>query len=624
VETLLHEGTSNAVSATVLALVVACLARLLARRPAVLHCLWLLVLVKLVTPPLYEVPIPLPAALLAAPEPARAPVLLRSELSEGDLAYLLAPGREAANPEITAGEIAIESIGAPDGRSPARETHAAGARFSIDWMRLLVLVWLAGSVATLVVSAIRIRRFQRLLRGAQPAEPELQEWVHDLSLDLGLGRPPTIWWVEGRLSPFVWALDLRPRVIIPIKLWKSLDDRQRTTLIVHELAHLRRGDHYVRIFELIVTALYWWHPVLWWVRQALRDAEEQCCDAWVVWAFPEAAKSYAEALLETLDFLDQCRYRAPLMASGFGKVHHLRRRLTMIMSGTTPRLLGLSGALGALGLAALLLPVNATWGQQVEKQEVRVVVDPTAADESVAVIELKPEMLPIRSEALRIVDGSSPDVVRVEVKTNDESTTVEADSIEQAIQRLKALIEEQGRKPSLSDQEKAQLKALERVVKELGLIAKKIKTGGADKQTWQGTKRFTVVRRIDEINDEKLSKEKRAEIDKARAKVKELSQSLRSMQKQLMEAQHKLAQLEGRSPFTRSFVFGSDDPGKPIASYRWVAPQRDKTPPRPGIGIGVGSGESSNAKRLSELEKKLDKLREEVATLKKDREKAGR
>ena len=62
-ETLLHAGLSNAVSATLLAVLVACLGRVLARRPAILHCLWLLVLLKLVTPPLYQVPIPWPESL---------------------------------------------------------------------------------------------------------------------------------------------------------------------------------------------------------------------------------------------------------------------------------------------------------------------------------------------------------------------------------------------------------------------------------------------------------------------------------------------------------------------------------------------------------------------------------
>src|SRR5271163_2605799 len=59
---LLRAGVSNALSATLLALVVAGLSRPLARRPAILHALWLLVLLKLVTPPLYELPIPWPSS----------------------------------------------------------------------------------------------------------------------------------------------------------------------------------------------------------------------------------------------------------------------------------------------------------------------------------------------------------------------------------------------------------------------------------------------------------------------------------------------------------------------------------------------------------------------------------
>ena len=129
----------------------------------------------------------------------------------------------------------------------------------------------------------------------------------------------------------------------------------------HELAHLKRGDHLVRFLELVVTALYWWHPLLWWIRQSLRDSEEQCCDAWVVWMFPGAAKSYAETLLDTLDFMHRSAKAEPLLASGLGKVPHLRRRLTMIMTGTTFRVLGVRGTLGLLVLGGAMLPVGATW-----------------------------------------------------------------------------------------------------------------------------------------------------------------------------------------------------------------------------------------------------------------------
>src|SRR5436305_2495361 len=69
VETLLNLGLANALSATVLAILVAAMARLLARRPAVLHCLWFLVLLKLLTPPLFEIPLPRHDARVVAGNP---------------------------------------------------------------------------------------------------------------------------------------------------------------------------------------------------------------------------------------------------------------------------------------------------------------------------------------------------------------------------------------------------------------------------------------------------------------------------------------------------------------------------------------------------------------------------
>ncbi len=350
-EKLFHAGVSNAVSATVLAMVVACLSRPLARRPAVLHCLWFLVLLKLVTPPLYEVTLPRPAAWMTD----------RGQVSSGGAAVALAIDEVPSAVE----EWVIESepeIPLLHSRLEMVVDHTTSVDASaIDWLRLLMIIWVAGTATVLIVSFRRVRRFQRLLGEARPVSEDLQGWVSGLAGRIGLRRPPMVEWIRAKLSPMIWSLGWRPRLILPRDLWKSLDERQRSTLVVHELAHLRRGDHLLRFFELFVTALFWWHPVVWWVRHALRDVEEQCCDAWVVWAFPDAARSYAETLLETIDFLNHSQGAEPLLASGFGKVHHLRRRLTMILSGTTPRLLGIRGALGLLGLAAALLPVNATW-----------------------------------------------------------------------------------------------------------------------------------------------------------------------------------------------------------------------------------------------------------------------
>src|SRR5262249_37178674 len=155
-------------------------------------------------------------------------------------------------------------------------------------------------------------------------------------------------------SPMVWALAGRPRLVIPSDLWATLDETQRSTLLVHELAHLRRLDHLVRWLELAVSALYWWLPAVWWARRQLREAEERCCDAWVVWALPRSARAYAETLIETVDYLSGARAAAPALASGFGASSQLKRRLTVILRGGVSRRLGWGGTVSAFGLAAAL------------------------------------------------------------------------------------------------------------------------------------------------------------------------------------------------------------------------------------------------------------------------------
>jgi hypothetical protein len=160
----------------------------------------------------------------------------------------------------------------------------------------------------------------------------------------------------------LWALAGPPRLLLPAALWDRLGAEQQDTLLAHELAHLRRRDHWVRRLELLVVGLYWWHPVAWWARRQLREAEEECCDAWVVWALPTAARAYATALLETVTFLSQTRPALPAVASGAGHVQLLKRRLTMILKGTPPRSLT-GGGLLLVAALAVLLPLWPTWAE---------------------------------------------------------------------------------------------------------------------------------------------------------------------------------------------------------------------------------------------------------------------
>src|SRR5262249_22592140 len=137
------------------------------------------------------------------------------------------------------------------------------------------------------------------------------------------------------VPPMVWAGLGRARLFFPVHLLDRLDADGQATLLAHELAHVRRGDHWVRPLELLVTGLYWWCPLVWWARRQIHIHEEECWDAWVVSALP--ARTYAAAILETVDFLAEVRAVLPLAASALGRVRFLKRRLTQIMLRTNPR-----------------------------------------------------------------------------------------------------------------------------------------------------------------------------------------------------------------------------------------------------------------------------------------------
>lgn len=371
---LLGLGLANALMATVLAVMAAAVSTL-CPRPALRHGLWLLVLLKLLTPPFMPMPVrwlgPSSAALTAtAPEPdPTTEVLLLSEPSAVDIpdpdARPAAPVLPLETTEPPRPQVGSASSHPPGGRGPSSLPPGGGGFGWGVWAlrscpgplwRAAVIFWPVGSLLWLAWTGLQVRRFHRLQRRALPAHPALQARAQRLARRMGLARCPDVRTLPGAISPMLWAVG-RARLLLPEGLLGRLDPSQQAALLAHELAHLRRRDHWVRIVELIATGLFWWHPIQWWARREIREAEEQCCDAWAVWALGGVGRPYALALLRAVEFVSQSRPALPVAASGIGQVPHLRRRLTMIMQGATPRSLSWPGCLAVFGIGLFLLPL---------------------------------------------------------------------------------------------------------------------------------------------------------------------------------------------------------------------------------------------------------------------------
>lgn len=169
-EALLTIGLWNAVGASVLAVLAASVG-LVCRRPAVLHALWLLVLLKLVTPPLWSVPIKWPTD-----EPPRDEVhtfwLKRLPDVAADFA-VLPPARRLRE----------EALAEPD---------FAPVPWHWPWVQSVVVVWATGTLLCWSITVIRVVRFRRILRRLEAAPDWLQEHVQGVATCLGLRRIPVV------------------------------------------------------------------------------------------------------------------------------------------------------------------------------------------------------------------------------------------------------------------------------------------------------------------------------------------------------------------------------------------------------------------------------------------------
>jgi len=331
-QTLFQMVLTNAALAAVLALAVALFARRLAH-PWMARAAWLVILVRLLVPP--AVPL---RVLLPHPPAGEDQVAVTTEFA------FLPP-----------------------------ETHAA--RRALPLPSPWLLVWLTGAVGLAGLWGRQALRLAGVVRRGRPGPAELVGLVERRAGDLRI-RPPRLLVVEdGCCPPAVLALPGRRVLLFPAGLLHLLRPAEMEALITHELTHLARRDHWVRLLELAALLAYWWHPVAWWAARRARQAEEQACDAAVRRAFPALAQPLARCLVQVAR---QAPPATPLLASSFADIAQLERRITMLTRGLLSRRprFAEAAALAMLLAALVVTPVLTTAGTPPW---------PTAAEHSITV-----------------------------------------------------------------------------------------------------------------------------------------------------------------------------------------------------------------------------------------------
>jgi beta-lactamase regulating signal transducer with metallopeptidase domain/uncharacterized protein involved in exopolysaccharide biosynthesis len=223
-----------------------------------------------------------------------------------------------------------------------------------------VALWCFG-VGLLSLRMLRGYWSVRLVRSRQirPMDAMWHERLPELQRRLRMSRPVLLFESAIIQVPVVIGW-LRPMILVPASNLTGLTPQQLELILAHELAHIRRHDHWVNLAQVLIETLLFYHPAVWWISRDIRAERELCCDDLAVTACGNRL-AYARALT-TLETLRQQSAALALGADGgslIDRVRHIVGRSASTVSGWRRpignALLGLGMLLFAAGVGCLAL-----------------------------------------------------------------------------------------------------------------------------------------------------------------------------------------------------------------------------------------------------------------------------
>ena len=400
---LLHNLMWNALEATLLALIVAAVAQLAKLRAPVRHVLWLMVLLKLLVPPVavhsfglsgictstveqvrgyaahgpQQTQVTVPDRLIP-PDSFDEPVSDALSNSQDIFEAMIAVGpaeaadsqaivqtdswlteSQAETPAISQATFEdLPEIGSSDVSPADRTAIVAGSRWNwltaVGFERGLIWFWFAGSLGLFAFRMRQCAALLTLVRRAAAAPASVVASCREVAQRFDLGRASAVRIVERSLSPTVCVLR-RTTILLPAALVNRCGIHVVRSVLAHELAHVKRRDHWMCWVELFGSCVYWWHPVFWWARHELRRAADEAADALAV-SVLGCRRQYAESLLQTVELLVADRAVAAAWCPALGQRDTIARRLTMIMKEPLSRRLSWPAWVGVAIVGLLALP----------------------------------------------------------------------------------------------------------------------------------------------------------------------------------------------------------------------------------------------------------------------------
>ena len=255
---------------------------------------------------------------------------------------LIALGSHLARPRIvpqadTGFFAAMEQVSQPFTPPAAPEiTPPAPSKNAVSLLHLLpailLAVWLCGFLGVVFLWYGRWRRIRKVLLWAEALrEGREVEALRRLERAAGIRNPIEVLSSAATTEPSVFGI-VKPVLMWPRGISKKLQDAQLEAIIAHEVWHVRRRDNLAASVHMVVEAIFWFHPMVWWLGSRLVEERERACDEEVLGLGFEP-QVYAEGIIHV------CKYylESPLVCVAGVSGSNLKKRMERIMNNRTPR-----------------------------------------------------------------------------------------------------------------------------------------------------------------------------------------------------------------------------------------------------------------------------------------------
>jgi bla regulator protein BlaR1 len=262
----------------------------------------------------------------------------------------------AGSPSQTA--IVIDELTQPFAASATHISAPAPVSYGQGLMAILpvmlLAIWLLGFITVLVHWYLRWRRMTVALRGLAPSLSGRElELLRRLEPRAGIHRPLQLIMAPSAFEPGIVGI-VHPVLLLPAGIADRLSDAQLEAIIRHELCHVRRRDNLAAALHMLVEALFWFHPLVWWMGARLLDERERACDEEVL-ALGSEPQIYAEGILKICEFY----LETPLACAAGVTGSNLKKRIEEIMIHRIARKLetGKKLLLALIAVAAIFGPM---------------------------------------------------------------------------------------------------------------------------------------------------------------------------------------------------------------------------------------------------------------------------